>query len=115
LVYSIYDSTEVGIQKMIEASQRMIRVNSQGELGGINPVIRKHFELQIKTLQNALRDVDKLERLLRLKERQKEEAMYMEDTQRLVTEIEMLKVVLYLVCRNNDDMRAKTTSNNQQH
>jgi hypothetical protein len=34
------------------------------------------------------------------KERQKEEAMYMEDTQRLVTEIEMLKVVLYLVCRN---------------
>jgi hypothetical protein len=29
--------------------------------------------------------------------------MYMEDTERLVTEeIEMLKVVLYLVCRNND-------------
>jgi hypothetical protein len=31
----------------------------------------------------------------------KEEAMYMEDTQRLVTEIEMLKVVLYLVNRNS--------------
>jgi len=29
LVYSIYDSTEVAIQKMIEASQRMIAVNSQ--------------------------------------------------------------------------------------
>jgi hypothetical protein len=71
LVYSIYDSTEVAIQKMIEASQRMIRVNSQGELGGINPVIKKHFELQIKTLQNAPRDPDKLERLLKVKEREK--------------------------------------------
>jgi hypothetical protein len=29
LVYSIYDSTEVAIKKMIEASQRMIDVNSQ--------------------------------------------------------------------------------------
>jgi hypothetical protein len=29
--------------------------------------------------------------------RQKEEAMHIEDTQRLVTEIEMLKIVLYLV------------------
>jgi hypothetical protein len=40
---------------MIEASQRMIRVNSQGELGGSNPVIKRHFELQIRTLQNAPR------------------------------------------------------------
>jgi hypothetical protein len=30
LVYSIHHSTEVAIQKMIEASQRMIKVNSQG-------------------------------------------------------------------------------------
>ena len=37
--------------------------------------------------------------LLKSKERQKEEAMHIEDTQRLVTEIEMLKVVLYLVVR----------------
>jgi hypothetical protein len=50
---------------------------------------------QIKTLlQNAPRDADKLERLLKVRERQKDEAMYMEDTQRLMTEIEMLKVVL---------------------
>ena len=68
-----------------------------------NLITNKDLELQIKTLQNAPRDVDdKLERLLSLKERQKEEAMYMEDTERLVTEIEMLRVVLYLVCRNND-------------
>jgi hypothetical protein len=53
LVYSIYDSTEEAIQKMIEASQRMLKMNSQGELGGINPAVKKHFELQIKTLQNS--------------------------------------------------------------
>jgi hypothetical protein len=94
---------------MIEASQRTI-----GEQN--NPIINKHFELEINTLQNApRRDADKLERLLRIKERQKEEAMYMEDTQKgylQKRETEMLKVVLYLVCRNND-MRAKTSSNNQ--
>ena len=84
---------------MIEASQRMITINSQGE--GMNPAIKRHFELEIQTLQNAPRDVNKLERLLKVKRRQKEEAMHVEDTQRLVTEIEMLKVVLYLVNRNN--------------
>jgi hypothetical protein len=50
-------------------------------------------------LQNAPRDEGKLRRLLGIKQRQKEEAMHIEDTQRLVTEIEMLKVVLYLVSR----------------
>jgi hypothetical protein len=61
--------------------------------------MKKHLELEIKTLQNAPRDADKLKQLLELKQRQKEEAMHIEDTQRLVTEIEMLKVVLYLVSR----------------
>jgi hypothetical protein len=37
---------------------------------------------------------------LEVKRRQKEEADHIEDTQRLVTEIEMLKAVLSLVCRN---------------
>jgi hypothetical protein len=103
LVYSIHDSTEVAIQKMIEAGQRMIAVNSQlgGEASegwGINPVMKRHLESEIKTLQNAPRDADKLRKLLEVKQRQKEEAMHIEDTQRLVTEIEMLKVVLYMVC-----------------
>jgi hypothetical protein len=49
LVYSIHDSTEVAIQKMIEAGQRMIAVNSQlgGEASegwGINPVMKRHLE-----------------------------------------------------------------------
>jgi hypothetical protein len=101
LVYSIYDSTEVAIQKMIEASQRILKVNTPGDLGGMNPAVKRHYELQIKTLQNAPRDVDKLERLLKVKYREKEEAMHIEETQRLVTEIEMLKVVLYLVNRNS--------------
>jgi hypothetical protein len=52
LVYSIHDSTEVAIQKMIEASQRMIAINSQvGEARegwGINPVMKRHLELEIK-------------------------------------------------------------------
>jgi hypothetical protein len=104
LVFSIYDPTEVAIQKMIEASQRMITISSSNEGvegGGRNePCMRRHLELQIKTLQNAPRDPDKLERLLKSKRRQKEEAMYFEATERLVTEIEMLKVVLFLVCRN---------------
>src|SRR5215211_7253250 len=106
LVYSIHDPTEVAIQKMIEATQRMITVQSQvqGEAKegwGINPIMKKHLELEIKTLQNAPRDADKLRRLLEVKQRQKEEADHIEDTQRLVTEIEILKVVLYLVSRKS--------------
>jgi hypothetical protein len=71
LVYSIHDSTEVAIQKMIDASQRMIDVQSQvtGEAKegwGLNIVMKKHLELEIKTLQNAPRDADKLRRLLSL-------------------------------------------------
>jgi hypothetical protein len=54
-----------------------------------------------KTLQNAPRDPDKLRKLLEVKQRQKEVADHIEDTQRLVTEIEMLKVVLYLVSRKH--------------
>jgi hypothetical protein len=40
------------------------------------------------------RDADKLRKLLKVKQKQKEEAEHIEDTQRLVTETEMLKVVL---------------------
>ena len=56
LVYSIHDSTEVAIQKMIEASQRMLDVQSQvgGEAKeegwGINSVMKRHLGLEIKRL-----------------------------------------------------------------
>jgi hypothetical protein len=48
----------------------MLRINCQGE--GISPPMKKHLELEIKTLQNAPRDPDKLERLLQVKQRKKE-------------------------------------------
>jgi hypothetical protein len=59
----------------------------------INPIVNKVLKLQIKVLQNAPRDAEKLEQLLKAKQRQKEEAMDIEDA---VTEIEMLMIVLYL-------------------
>jgi|SRR5919108_6489066 hypothetical protein len=106
LVYSIHDSTEVAIQKMIDASQRILDVQSKvtGEPKdgwGLNSIMKRHLELEIKTLQNAPRDADKLRRLLEIKQRQKDEAEHIEDTQRLVAEIEMLEVVLYLVSRKS--------------
>jgi methyl coenzyme M reductase beta subunit len=106
LVYSIHDSTEVAIQKMIDTSHRMIDVQSKvggkaKEGWGINPIMKRHLELEIETLQNAPRDEDKLRELLKLKEKENEETTHIEDTQRLVTEIEMLKVVLYLVSRKS--------------
>jgi hypothetical protein len=47
-------------------------VNSQREQGGRSPALKRHLELQIKTLQNAPRDPDKLEMLLKVKQREKE-------------------------------------------
>ena len=69
---------------MIESSERIVGEQNNTALNG-------HLKLEIKTLQNAPRDADKLRKLLELKQRQKEEAMHIEDTQRLVTEIEMPK------------------------
>jgi hypothetical protein len=71
----------------------MIRINNnsqeeESEIIRINPAMKRHFELEIRTLQNAPRDADKLRILLEVKQRQKEEADHIEkrDTQRLVTE-----------------------------
>ena len=92
---------------MLEASQRLIRVNGQGEgeLGGIgiNPAIKRHSELEIETLRNAPRDADKLIQLLKSKQRQNEEARHIEDTQRLATEIEMLEFLLCLMSRKQQE------------
>jgi hypothetical protein len=48
---------------MIGATERMI-----GEQNN-NLIVNKHFELQFKTLQIVPRNVDALERLLKIKER----------------------------------------------
>ena len=46
---------------MIGASQEIITMGSQGE-EGMSPPMKKHLELEIKTLENAPRDADKLEK-----------------------------------------------------
>jgi hypothetical protein len=57
--------------------------------------------LEIHTLQNAPKDASKLEQIIKAKERENnDKARHIYETQRLVTEIEMLKLVLYLVNRN---------------
>ena len=71
------DSTaEAVIQRMIEAAQRVIRVNNNSSEKEpeikINPAVKRGYELEIKTLQNAPRDADKLRKLLEVKQRQKE-------------------------------------------
>jgi hypothetical protein len=48
----------------------------QGERGGNNPAIKRHFELQIMTLQNAPRDADKLKALLRAKKENRSSRSY---------------------------------------
>ena len=77
--YSIEDSAEVAIQKIIETNQRIITISNgdggeEGVVGeekqrgvGISTATRKHLELEIKILQDARRDVDKLEQLLKIK------------------------------------------------
>jgi uncharacterized protein (DUF1778 family) len=65
LVYSIYDSTEEAIKKMIEASQKIINEEHNSS------VVNRDFKLKIKTLQNAPRDAGKLKQLLKVKEMEK--------------------------------------------
>jgi hypothetical protein len=73
-VCSICDSTEVSAQES-KANHRMVMIGSQGCEGqvgvGINPVVNRHYELQIKTPQNVPGDAVKLKKLLQLKEWQK--------------------------------------------
>jgi hypothetical protein len=71
---------------MIESCESMIDEQHNSS------VVNRDFKLKRKTLQDAPRDADnKLERLLRSKEREKDEAMHIKDIERLVTEIEMLR------------------------
>ncbi|HYY67457.1 MAG TPA: hypothetical protein VE572_03825 [Nitrososphaeraceae archaeon] len=57
---------------MIDASQRMIGKEKH------NPIVNNHLELIIiiKTPQNAPRDAEKLEALLKSKERERKEIMH---------------------------------------
>jgi hypothetical protein len=81
---------------MVEASQRMITMNSQGEErgGGINnPTLKRHLELKIEKLQNTPRDKGQVKTAFESKAKEEGGGNEPEDTQRLVTEeIEMLRL-----------------------
>jgi hypothetical protein len=63
-------------------------------------LIKGHFQLEIKILRESPRDEKKLSDIIKVKQEEYEEAQDSEDIERLVPEIEMLKVVLFLVCIN---------------
>jgi hypothetical protein len=80
------EARSVVYDQFVSADEASIRlqyfIRKTEIIGGLNYATKRHLELQIKTLQNAPRDPDKLERLLKAKRRQKEEAMHIEDTRK---------------------------------
>ena len=58
--------------------------------------------IQIKILRGTPRDAEKVRDILKEKQKEYEQATDIEDIERLVPEIEMLKFVLFLVSRNKD-------------
>lgn len=100
---SICDSTEVVIQELIDECQR----NIDEQYSSL--VANEYLKQKMKTLQNAPRDLKKLERLLKQKEKECEKANYVLDIESLVAEIEVLRVIRYLINRNND-RRTLTTN-----
>jgi hypothetical protein len=93
---SIYDSRDVIIQELIDECQRNIdeQYNSL--------VANEYLKHKMKTLQNAPRDLKKLENLLKTKERECRKAKYALDIESLIAEIEVLRVIRYLINRNED-------------
>jgi hypothetical protein len=74
-------------------------------------VANEYLKLKMKTLQNAPKELKKLERLLKTKERESEKAKYAFDIESLVAEIEVLRVIRYLINRNDNNDRRKLTTN----
>jgi hypothetical protein len=62
--------------------------------------MKKQWESEIKILRDAPRDADSLRKLVKAKQREWEDTMKIEEIERLVTEIEMLRFVLCAVSRN---------------
>jgi hypothetical protein len=108
MVFSIYDSTEDAIKKMIAANERTMNLGG-GDGAALATATRRLRKLQISTLRGAPRDSKQLEWLIRRKEREKKDAQYIWDTERLMAEIEMLKVVEYLVNRKMDNNNSSQT------
>ena len=105
------------IAKQIEGIQKMIRLHGdddgpeekkeekrRGITIQINPAMKRHWELEIKTLREAPRDPDKLRKMLKEKQREwEEDTMKIDVIERLVTEMEMLQFVLCAVLSYNSN------------
>jgi len=63
----------------------------------VNPVIKKYAELKIKILQDSPRDAEKLSKILQAKQGEYKKAQNSDIIERLVTEIDMLEYLLFLV------------------
>jgi hypothetical protein len=97
---SIYDSAELVIQELIDECQRNIDDDEQYKNNN-SLAANEYLKQKIKTLQNAPRDLKKLERLLKTKEKECGKARYAVDIESLVAEIEVLRVIRYLMNRND--------------
>ena len=71
-VFSIYDSTEDAIKKMIAPIERTLNLGSRNG-ATLASTTKRMRELQIRTLRGAPRDTKQLEWLIRRKEREKKE------------------------------------------
>ena len=68
----------------------------------ISLATKKYAELKIKILQESPRDADKLVEILQAKDKQYKKAQDSEDTERLISEIDTLEYLLFLVNRGRN-------------
>lgn len=112
LVYQPISSTEAIIQRTIKGIQKLINpqhgnMTPEEEAAAavieINPVMKRHCESQIKILRDSPRDATKLKEILKSKQKEYEKAQDSEDIESLVSEIEMLKFVIFLVRKSEQE------------
>lgn len=103
---AVYDSA---IEKAIEKKIEGIRIFLNPQYGKttpeeeeavvikINPATKKYCELKIKILQDSPWDPVKLKEILKAKQKEYEKTEESEDIEKLITELEMLRYVLFLI------------------
>jgi len=65
----------------------------------VSAATKKYTELKIKILQDSPRDAEKLSKILQAKQKEYQKAQDSEDIERLVTEVDVLEYLLFLVNR----------------
>ena len=63
----------------------------------INPAIEKYAELKIRILQDSPKDAVRLGEILQAKQKEYKKAQDSEDIEKLITEIDTLEYLLFLV------------------